>query len=177
MEVLLYLFGALAIAAALVIGLAMTKPNRFSIVRSLAMNAAPDKIYPYLADLKKNHLWVPFDVSPNLTRTYSGPAMGAGASYHFTGSNKDGGEGRLTVLEATENHYVKIRLEMIRPMKGDNIVTYRLTQRGGATEVEWAMEGGSPFISKVIQVFMSFDKMLGGQFDKGLQTLKGLVER
>jgi hypothetical protein len=34
-----------------------------------------------------------------------------------------------------------------------------------------------PFMSKIMSVFMSFDKMVGNEFEKGLAQLKALAEK
>jgi hypothetical protein len=40
----------------------------------------------------------------------------------------------------------------------------------------WLMHGPAPFISKLMQVFMSMDKMVGNDFEVGLANLKRLSE-
>ena len=39
------------------------------------------------------------------------------------------------------------------------------------------MYGPSPFVSKVMQVFITMDKMIGGDFDKGLAAMKAAAEK
>jgi hypothetical protein len=39
------------------------------------------------------------------------------------------------------------------------------------------MAGPAPFISKVMQVFINFDRMIGDDFDAGLANLKSAAER
>jgi hypothetical protein len=38
------------------------------------------------------------------------------------------------------------------------------------------MEGKNNFIAKAICLFMNMDKMVGGQFEKGLASMKSIVE-
>jgi hypothetical protein len=42
--------------------------------------------------------------------------------------------------------------------------------------VTWSMSGTNNFIAKAIGLFMSMDKMIGAQFDKGLARLGSVVE-
>jgi hypothetical protein len=46
-----------------------------------------------------------------------------------------------------------------------------------ATRVVWVMQGPAPFMSKLMQVFMSFDNMIGKDFEAGLAKLKTISER
>ena len=39
------------------------------------------------------------------------------------------------------------------------------------------MYGPAPFISKVMQVFVDFDRMIGKDFEEGLGNLKALAEK
>ena len=41
----------------------------------------------------------------------------------------------------------------------------------------WAMFGPSPFMSKLMGVFMNFDRMVGKDFEQGLTNLKALAEK
>ena len=45
------------------------------------------------------------------------------------------------------------------------------------TNVTWHMHGPAPFMSKVMQVFMNMDNMIGKDFEIGLANLKGLTEK
>jgi len=46
-----------------------------------------------------------------------------------------------------------------------------------ATNVIWVMQGPSPLMSKVMQVFMDLDKMIGRDFEAGLANLKKVTEK
>ena len=46
-----------------------------------------------------------------------------------------------------------------------------------STDVTWAMSGERPFIGKVIGVICNMDRMVGGQFEKGLAKLRAIVEK
>ena len=47
---------------------------------------------------------------------------------------------------------------------------------GDTTHVTWTTTGPKTFMTRFIGVFMSMDKMLGPDFEKGLAKLKALVE-
>jgi len=61
--------------------------------------------------------------------------------------------------------------------KGHNIAEFTLEPQGDSTNVTWIMRGPAPFISKVIQVFVSMDSMVGKDFDTGLANLKTIAEK
>ena len=47
---------------------------------------------------------------------------------------------------------------------------------GKQTAVTWSMSGDKNFMAKAIHLFMNMDKMIGGQFEKGLAEMKSIVE-
>lgn len=164
-----------AIAAVLIY--ASTRPDTFRVERSLAMNAPPDKIFPYLTGLKRWQEWSPYEGrDPAMKRTYSGPESGKGAAYEWDG-DKNVGKGRMEVLEATAPGKVVIKLDFIKPFEGHNTAELTLQPKDGQTVVTWAMYGPSPFMSKLIGTFMNFDDMIGRDFAAGLVKLKTIVEK
>jgi hypothetical protein len=52
-----------------------------------------------------------------------------------------------------------------------------LTNQGGATEVTWVMSGPATFITKLMGVFVSMDKMVGKDFEEGLAKMKAVAEK
>ena len=53
-------------------------------MRSLAIAAPPDAVFPHMNDLKKWMAWKPWGkVDPNMKLTYGGPASGVGSNYSW----------------------------------------------------------------------------------------------
>jgi hypothetical protein len=42
--------------------------------------------------------------------------------------------------------------------------------------VTWAMQGGVPYLAKIMHVFFNMDKMVSGDFEAGLANLKTVAE-
>jgi hypothetical protein len=72
---------------------------------------------------------------------------------------------------------VSMRLDFAKPFEAHNIADFTLEPQGGTTRVTWAMEGPSPFLSKVMQVFLDMDTMIGKDFEDGLANLKAVSEK
>ena len=73
---------------------------------------------------------------------------------------------------------IVIDLTFLKPMEARNVAEFILQPMGlEGTSVTWAMHGSNPFIAKLIQVFFSMDKMVGGDFAKGLANLKAVAEK
>lgn len=152
------------------------QPASYSVTRSLTMNAAPDVIFPHVNNLKQWAAWNPWEkLDPNMKLTYEGPEAGVGASYSWAG-NSNVGEGRMTITGSKTNESIQLKLEFFKPMAGvsDTEVTFK--PQGNQTEVTWSMSGKNNFIAKAMCLFMDMDKMIGGEFEKGLADLKAIAE-
>ena len=62
------------------------------------------------------------------------------------------------------------------PMESTNQVYLKLAENNGKTTVTWQMAGASKFPFNAMGAFVSMDKMIGPDFEKGLNSLKSLVE-
>ena len=162
------------IASVLVI--AALKPNSFRYERSTRIKAPPQKIFPLIDDFHNWKDWSPWEkLDPALQRTYSGAPSGKGAVYAWQGSKKVG-SGRMEITDSQPAKKVLIKLDFISPFEAHNTAEFTLTPAGGDTQVSWAMYGPSPFMPRLMSVFMNMEKMLGKSFDEGLASLKALAE-
>jgi hypothetical protein len=163
------------IAAVLIF--AATKPDSFGVERTALIGAAPDKVFPLINDFKNWGSWSPYEKKdPAMKRTFSGEASGKGAVYEWDG-NAQVGKGRIEIIDTSAPSRVTIKLDMIKPMEGHNVVNFTLEPRGGATQLTWAMRGTYAYIAKLMGLFCDMDKMIGKDFEIGLANLKTLAER
>ena len=151
------------------------KPADFRIERTLVMQATPETIFALIDDLHGFNRWNPFAKSdPDVRLVYSGPARGVGAAYDWSG--KKSGVGRMQIAESIAASLVVMQLDFSKPLVAHNQAEFTLTPSGSATAVSWAMTGTRPFSHKLMGTLFNMDKMVGGEFAKGLIDLKTLAE-
>jgi uncharacterized protein YndB with AHSA1/START domain len=169
----------LLIIAVLVVGIivyAATKPDTFSIVRSLKINAAPEQVFAEINDFNRWKSWSPWEKKDlTMQRTFSGSASGVGTIYEWNGNNNVG-QGRMEILESTAAQKIIIKLDFFKPFEAHNMAEFTLKKDGEATLVKWEMRGPQPFVSKLMCIFMNMDKMVGTDFEAGLANLQKLSE-
>jgi len=153
-----------------------TRPSEYSVTRSVAIAAPPDAVFPHVNELKKWAVWNPWEkIDPTMKLAYEGPGSGVGASYSWIG-NREVGEGRMTITESRPGELVRLKLEFFKPMAGVSTAEFAFKPEGSQTTVTWSMTGKNNFVAKAFCMFVSMDKMIGGQFEKGLADLKSVVE-
>jgi len=170
---------ALGIAVLLVAILiyATTRPSSFLIQRGISIKAPPEKVFAALNDFHRWQEWSPWEkLDPALKRSYSGQPSGTGAVYAWEGDRKVGA-GRMEIVQATPSNLIVIKLDFLKPFEAHNIAEFTLQSEGNITYVSWVMHGPSPYISKLIGIFMSMDIMVGKDFETGLANLKALAEK
>ncbi len=168
----------IAIVIAAILIYATTKPANFRIERSVSIKAPADKIFPYINDLHRWSAWSPYEnKDPALKRTFSGAQSGVGAVYAYEGKASVVGSGRLEITESTPPSKIVVQLDFLTPMEAHNTGEFTLQANGDTTNVTWAMYGPSNYLSKVMQVFVSFDSMVGNDFQTGLNSLKSAAEK
>jgi hypothetical protein len=176
-ETLVIIAIVLAIIVAVVLILALTKPDTFRVERVAAVNAPAEKIFPLIADFRQWMNWSPWEGrDPAMKRSYSGAEHGRGAVYAWEG-NKNVGSGRMEILEASLPSKIVIKLDFLKPFEAHNTAEFTMLPRDGATNLVWVMHGPAPLMSKVMQVFMNMDRMIGKDFETGLAKLKTISEK
>lgn len=174
--ILFGLLGVVVLAAVVVLVLASRKPDEFRVTRSILIAAPPEAIFPHIEDLQAWQAWSAYeDKDPDMRRTLGSPSRGVGATYAWDGDSNVGA-GRMTVVEATAPSHVRIALDFTRPMQAHNLADFELRPEAGGTRVTWTMHGPALLVTKVMQVLMDMDEMVGRDFAAGLAKLKTRVE-
>ena len=168
----------LAIIAVLVA--ASLRPPTFRIERGTRIAAPMVQVAELIADFHQWQKWSPWEnLDPTMTRTYSGAQSGVGAVYEWDSKGK-AGSGRMEITDmraGAERGLIAIKLDFLKPFKASNTAEFVMTPTDAGTDLGWAMFGPSPFVSKLMGLFMDFDKMVGKDFEAGLVALKRNAEQ
>lgn len=152
------------------------QPAEFRVTRSIAIAAPPATVFAQVNDLHAFNDWNPYaKKDPAMKATYEGQPAGAGAIYRWAG-NSDVGEGSMTILESRPNELVRMKLAFVTPFEATNTVDFTIQEKEGQSLFSWSMFGTNNFMAKAIHLVMNMDKMVGGDFEKGLADLKALAE-
>ncbi|MGZ5383327.1 MAG: SRPBCC family protein [Acidimicrobiia bacterium] len=150
--------------------------NTYLVERSTTIHAPAELIFAHIADFHRWTAWSPWEgLDPDMRRTYSGPDSGPGATYAWAGNRKTG-EGRMEITDEVEPSRVQVALDFLKPFRSSSTTTFDLTPEGESTRVTWTMTGLRTLMTRVMGIFTSMDKMIGPDFEKGLERLKTVAE-
>ncbi len=166
----------LAVTVVALLGYASSRPDEFRVERTARVAVPADKLWPLIGELRAFNRWNPYErKDPMAQGTYSGAAQGVGSRYSWDG--KEIGAGSLEITGQQPGRAVQMKLDFVKPFEAHNQAEFALQPLAdGATEVRWTMHGPAHFMSKLMGVFIDMDKMVGRDFEDGLQNLRELAE-
>lgn len=152
------------------------QPADYRVERSATMAVPPATPFALVNDFHHWNSWSPWAKhDPNAQYTYDGPTAGVGAIMKWTG-NDDVGEGKMTILESKPGEFIKIDLEFFKPFPSRCDTEFRFKPVGDNTIVTWTMAGTNGLVAKAFCLFIDMDKMIGGDFERGLNQMKTIIE-
>lgn len=161
----------LAVIIGIILIIAAFQPDTYTVERKGTVAAPPAVVFAHINDF---HEWPRFnpwhDLDTTMTYAYEGSPSGVGAVVIWTGKEQ-GGKGRMTIAESRPNTYTKVDMQFIEPFEGRATTEFGLKPDGAGTELTWTMTGEHNFFSKVMCLFMSMDKIIGEQYEKGFAKM------
>lgn len=162
--VLVLLVGGVVTAAAM-------QPDSYSVERRREFDADVATLTSQLVDFHAWEKWSPWDaMDPNMKKEYSDPSFGVGAWYSWSG-NEQVGKGKMSLTKIEPNR-VTYHLQFIEPFESEADTIFELNERDGKTELVWRIEGKNGFVEKLFGLFLSFDAMIGKDFERGFDNLE-----
>lgn len=171
------LAAVVVVALVALLGVASTKPSHIHFDRSITIDASPTDMAPYAEDLVKVVAWSPWtERDPDLEQSFSETTTGVGAWYAWTSEADDVGSGKQTITAAAPGK-VTHGLEFFAPFEDQASSSIAWTGTDDGVLVTWSFDKDSSDLgTKVAQVFMDFEAMIGPDYEKGLANLKPMVE-
>jgi hypothetical protein len=158
-----------------VMGLAAILPKTYSVKRQITIQSSADKVYPWLVDFRNFHDWQPWrGQDPDAKYEIIGNPGQAGSTYSWSG--KKVGTGQLKIVNTVTNKRVESYLVITEPQQMASSDILEINDKG-ANEVEVIWINSGELNYPVGRLFgLILDKMLGADYDRGLQQLKSKVE-
>ncbi len=158
------------------VALILLQPSDYQVTRTTTVAAPAQEVFAQIDDFHRWQAWSPWaERDPKVKTSFQGPSSGKGAVFAWSGNNEVG-EGRMTLMESQPGALVKIRTDFVKPFVGTSYSDFTLKPDGDGTSLTWSMSGQNDFIGKAICLFVSMDKVLGGEMAKGLAGIKRIAE-
>jgi len=166
----------LPLMIAAICGFIALRPSDFRVTRSTLIAAPASQVFARVNDFHQWEEWSPWaDADPHARLEYAGAPSGVGAVFRWAG-NARVGEGSMTITESRPPEAIRIALDFVKPAPGRSDVDFIFQPEADGTRVTWSMSGKNNFMAKAFALLVDCDKIVGGDFEKGLATLKRVSE-
>lgn len=175
MAILLYILLGIV---ALVLFLSIIAPKTYDVSRSIEIDRPKREVFDYLKYLKNMDEWSPWaKKDPNMEKKFTGTDGEPGAISYWKG-NKEVGTGEQEIKKIIEGERIEAELRFLKPWKSTSDCYTKVENSGtNATKVTWGFSGRNKFPMNIMSLFMSMDKMIGKDFEEGLENLKTILEK
>lgn len=175
MRILKWIIGIIVVLAVIGVGGAYLKPREIGLDRTVTINASPEEIFPYINNLSANEQWSPWiSIDPDIELTYNAIPEGKGAVMSWTSDHENVGNGSMEIVASVPGEHVETALDF-GPM-GTAVATFDLTEKGGATDVTWGFTSDMGMNPIARWMGPMIENYVGQDYEKGLASLKALVE-
>ena len=163
----------LGVLLAILIILSLFAPKNYHVYRSIELDHPKEKVWKQLKYLKKQQEWSPWaNKDPNMDQKFTGTDGEVGAVSYWNG-NKEVGEGAQEITKIIDGKRIEQDLRFLKPFKSQSDCYMDLEELdNNRSKVTWGFTGTNKFPMSIIMLFVSMDKMVGKDFEKGLENLK-----
>ena len=150
-------------------------PSSVYMEREITIKAEAETVFNQINNLGNLKNWSPwYDIDTATVYTFNDIPEGVGASYKWESDNRNVMSGIQTIVKSKPFEYVETELDF---MRGDiSLSGHKLKSLGDSVNVVWWFS--TDFSNPLQRYFgLIFDKMLGPDYEKGLQNLKNYCEK
>jgi len=158
--------------------LGLVAPKKYSVERTVLIDAPRELVFSKVKYWKNFQSWSPWaEKDPTMKITIEGIDGQKGSMYKWVGDPKETGEGEMTNTGVKENEEIAYHLHFIKPWESQSDGYVRVSGVSDGTQATWGFYGETPFPWNIFMLFMSMEKMMSKDFDRGLELLKNICEK
>jgi effector-binding domain-containing protein len=159
-----------------VIILGIVAPKSYHVDRSITIEAPKHLVFNYVKYWRNWKAWSPWaEMDSTMQVTIAGKNGSDGSMYQWQGNKV--GSGTMTTMGIKENEEIAYHLKFLKPWESESDGYLKLVAVDEKTQATWGFYGKNPFPWNVFSLFMSMDKMVGKDFERGLELLKDICEK
>lgn len=169
-------FILLLVVALLVTAIFVSKD--LNVEKEVVINKPKQQVFDYIKLLKnQNNYSVWSKMDPNMKTSFAATDGTVGFISAWEG-NKDVGKGSQTITAIAEGEKLETDLKFIEPWES-TAKAYMNTAavNDSATKVIWGFKSKMAYPMNIIKLFMNMEKMLGDDYQNGLNNLKTVLEK
>ena len=147
------------------------------IEKSVIINKGSGLVFDYLKMTRNQDNFSVWNLAdPNMKKSYKGTDGTVGFIYSWDSTMKNVGAGEQEITAIEDGKSIDYAIRFSRPMKNTGKTKFLITSPGDDnTSVAWIFDSPSRFPMSLFSPI--FKRMLGKDLEKGLNNLKGILEK
>lgn len=178
MKVLKIVLIVILVIVAIPLVLAIFTPKEYSVKREVVIDKPHSEVYDYTRYLKNQDNFSKWSLmDPNMKKTYKGNDGEIGFVAAWESDDPNVGVGEQEIVHIQEGKRIDYALRFKEPFEAADLAYMEFeTVNQGQTKVVWGFDGKMAYPMNAMLVFMDMEKMIGDDFEEGLQNLKKIME-
>jgi effector-binding domain-containing protein len=177
MKFLKYTLIGLGVLLVIYLILCAVGPKKFTVNKSLTINASAESIWAEMSDFKQWEAWSPWHKYDSaMVNTYTGTPGEIGHTNSWTSKVMGNGSQEIVEVDAMK----RMRTALKFADWGEDAITYSdymLVAEGEGTKATWTMDGSEiPFMFRGLMTLMGAQASVEKDYENGLAALKTIVE-
>ncbi|MBZ0241986.1 MAG: SRPBCC family protein, partial [Bacteroidales bacterium] len=158
--------------------LALFIKKEYTVEKDIIINKPKSEVFEYIKQLKNQDnfsKWATID--PSMKKTFRGTDGTVGFVSAWESEHDDVGVGEQEIMKITEGVRIDFELRFLKPFESTS-AAYMITEKlnESQTKVKWGFSGYMNYPMNIMLLFMNFEKMVGADFQEGLDKLKTILE-
>jgi hypothetical protein len=179
MKILKRILIVIVIIIAIPLLIALFVKSEYAVERETIIKKPKQQVFDYVKMIKNQNNYSVWNMKdPNSKMNYTGTDGTVGFISPWESDMREVGKGEQEIKQITAGARVDMELRFKKPMEmTDN--AYMITEAIDSTQtkVKWGFFGKTKYPLNIMGLFMDMDKLLGPDLQKGLDNLKGILEK
>ena len=175
---MIFLYILLAIVVVFSI-LTYAAPKKYDVSRSIVIDKPLSEVFEYLKLVENQNIWSPWKKrDPEMKQFQTGIDGTIGFVNKWESDHKEVGAGEQEITAIVYNDRIDSELRFFKPWKSLSDAFFIVREiEPTQTEEVWGFSGSHSVPLNVMMLMYNIDKVVGKDFDEGLQDLKQVLER
>ena len=166
----------LVLVIVIMFALALYEPQDVLVMRSVLIKAPKEAVFEQMVKFRNWTNWSPwYLMDTSMKMTFSGNDGQPGSGYQWKGQENKTGAGSMTNTGVSGTS-MNFDIQFTAPREGKASAVLSAKDTAGMTRATWNFSMHVSFPFNAMDAFLNMDKMLGGDFEAGLATMKKYVE-
>jgi hypothetical protein len=151
----------------------------YAVEREVVINKPKQEVFEYVKYLKNQNKFSKWaNLDPNMKQEFRGTDGTVGFVSAWESQSDDVGKGEQEIKGIKDGERIDYEIRFLKPFESTS-PAYMTTEtvNGNQTKVKWGFSGHMPYPMNIMLGVMNMEKMLGDDFQLGLNNLKGIMER